>query len=85
LLLNKDKASLKLLSKHFLIGKYELVIGIDNPTDIPKTILVLLKKKGIGKWQYKLNKKAIKLFKIYDEDKPKIIPGIENMNPFRII
>ena len=43
-LLNIAKVSRKLSSKLFLIGKYELIIGIESPTAIPKIILKSLKK-----------------------------------------
>ena len=58
LLVKIVKVSLKLFSKHFLIGKYELIKGIDNPEIIPNNIFILLKKKGITKPVYELNRYA---------------------------
>ena len=80
-LLNIASVSLKLSSKLFLIGKYELINGIERPTKIPKIILKVLKKKGITRAEYQLNKNATKLFAMYAVVKPNIVPGTAKINP----
>ena len=58
-LLNIARVSLKLSSKLFLIGKNELIKGIEIPTAIPNIKLLVLKKNGITKAVYQLNKNAM--------------------------